>query len=49
MISFLWGRGKSNRGLEGREVGGEEEGSGVKGGGKWGLGYPLSTPSYTKQ
>ena len=29
----------------GREVGGEGEGSGVKGGGKWGLGTPLSTPS----
>ena len=26
-------------------MGGEGEGSGVKGGGKWGLGTPLSTPS----
>ena len=26
-------------------MGGEGEGSGVKEGGKWGLGYPLSTPS----
>ena len=25
---------------------GEGEGSGVKGGGKWGLGTPLSTPSF---
>ena len=34
-------------GLEGgREVGGEGEGSGVKGGGKWGLGTPLSDPSF---
>ena len=32
-------------GWRGREVGGEGEGSGVKGGGKWGLGTPLSTPS----
>ena len=34
-------------GERGREVGGggEGEGSGVKGGGKWGLGTPLSTPS----
>ena len=27
-------------------MGGEGEGSGVKGGGKWGLGTPLSTPSF---
>ena len=33
-------------GLEGEGSGGEGEGSGVKGGGKWGLGTPLSTPSY---
>ena len=33
-------------GWRGREVGGEGEGSGVKGGGKWGLGTPLSTPSF---
>ena len=26
-------------------MGGEGEGSGVKGGGKWGFGTPLSTPS----
>ena len=26
-------------------LGGEREGSGVKGGGKWGLGTSLSTPS----
>ena len=32
-------------GWRGREVGGEGEGSGVKGGGKCGLGTPLSTPS----
>ena len=28
-------------------MGGEEKGSAVKGGGKWGLGTPLSTPSFT--
>ena len=33
-------------GLEGEGSGGRGEGSGVKGGGKWGLGTPLSTPSY---
>ena len=33
-------------GWRGREVGGEGEGRGVKGEGKWGLGTPLSTPSY---
>ena len=33
-------------GLEGEGSGREGEGSGVKGGGKWGLGTPLSTPSY---
>ena len=33
-------------GLEGEGSGGEGEGSGVKGGGKWGLGTPLSTPSH---
>ena len=33
-------------GLEGEGSGGEGEGSGMKGGGKWGLGTPLSTPSY---
>ena len=32
-------------GLEGKGSGGEGEGIGVKGGGKWGLGTPLSTPS----
>ena len=32
-------------GWRGREVGGEGEGSGVKGGGKLGLGTPLSIPS----
>ena len=32
-------------GLEGEGSGGEGEGSGVKGGGKLGLGTPLSTPS----
>ena len=32
-------------GWRGREVGGEGEGIGVKGGGKRGLGTPLSTPS----
>ena len=41
--TFIRGREKSDRG---REVGGEGEGSGVKGGGKWGLGTPLSTPSF---
>ena len=35
-------------GLEGEGSGGEREGSGVKGGGKWGLGTPLSTPSIMK-
>ena len=32
-------------GGKGEGSGGEGEGSGVKGGGKWGLGTPLSTPS----
>ena len=32
-------------GLEGEGSGGEGEGSGVKGGRKWELGTPLSTPS----
>ena len=34
-------------GLEGEGSGGRGEGSGVKGGGKWRLGTPLSTPSFT--
>ena len=32
-------------GDRGREVGEKEEGSGGKGGGKWGMPTPLSTPS----
>ena len=32
-------------GGKGEGSGGEGEGCGVKGGGKWGLGTPLSTPS----
>ena len=32
-------------GTRGREAGGEREGSGDKGGGKRGLGTPLSTPT----
>ena len=38
----LEGEGNGGRG---GGSGGEGEGSGVKGGGKWGLGTPLSTPS----
>ena len=48
--NFIRGREKSDRGrevgLEGEGSGGEGEGSGVKGGGKWGMGIPLSTPSF---
>ena len=32
-------------GIRGREVGERGEGSGGKGGGKWGMPTPLSTPS----
>ena len=42
----LTGRGKWV--WRGREVGGEGEGSEGKGGGKWGMGTPLSTPSVLK-